>query len=397
MAYFDKYGAEFSDDRKTLVKCPTNIQGEYVVPEEVEDIEVYAFHESKGLTSISIPKSTIGRRHFNLSFILEEHGKMAAFHVDPKNPKYSSVDGVLFNKSKTKLIQYPPGKQGKYVIPASVKEIWFRAFCGCEGLTSITIPNTVQLVLDGAFAGCSNLKEIVFEDGFKKIRGNDVFVGCNSLKSVVLPGSLVSPGRCTFAACNNLRKVMIQEGMKKMSGDAFQECQNIELLKIPSTMRHIYPPLFPYGTYSAFIDVAKDNPYYKSVNGSLYTKGGQKVLYARIVDAKCEIEEGVKSFDSTLLPADRDLKMLILPSTIRQLTIFHEPADTNTIDEIHIRVADPGRIKYEIQGVCGKINSDELRKELSDHTILYVPKGSEQLYHAHPYFGLFKYIKEEML
>lgn len=395
MAYFDKYGAEFSDDRKTLVKCPKEIQGEYVVPEGVVDIEVYAFHECKDLTSIRIPKSTIGRRHFVLFFILEEHGKVVSFHVDPENPIYCSVDGVLFNKSKTMLIQYPPAKQGAYVIPASVKEIYIGAFQACKRITSITIPNTIHYIYSSAFAGCPNLKEIIFEDGFRKIGGGCVFACCNSLRSIVLPGSLVSPGRRTFAACENLREVTILEGIKKMSGDAFQECQNIELLKIPSTMRHIYPPMFPYGAYSAFIDVAKDNPYYKSVNGSLYTKGGQKVLYARIVDAKCEIEEGVKSFDSTLLPADRDLKMLILPSTIRQLTIFHEPSHTNTIDEIHIRVADPGRIKYEIHGVCGKINSNELRKELSNHTILYVPKGSEHLYCAHPYFGLFKYIKEE--
>jgi hypothetical protein len=35
MAHFDKYGVKFSVDRKTLAKCPKDIQGEYVIPNNV--------------------------------------------------------------------------------------------------------------------------------------------------------------------------------------------------------------------------------------------------------------------------------------------------------------------------------------------------------------------------
>ena len=55
MAYFDKYGVEFSDDRKTLIKCPRDFKGEYIIPEETETINAYAFEGCKNLRGISIP------------------------------------------------------------------------------------------------------------------------------------------------------------------------------------------------------------------------------------------------------------------------------------------------------------------------------------------------------
>ena len=57
MAYFDKYGVEFSDDRKILVRCPKDFQGEYVIPDGVTSIADFAFSDCTGLTSVTIPDS----------------------------------------------------------------------------------------------------------------------------------------------------------------------------------------------------------------------------------------------------------------------------------------------------------------------------------------------------
>ena len=68
--------------------------------------------------------------------------------MDALNSVYSSVDGVLFNKSQTTLIQYPGGKAGSYTIPNSVTSIGDYAFSGCTSLTSVTIPNSVTSIGD---------------------------------------------------------------------------------------------------------------------------------------------------------------------------------------------------------------------------------------------------------
>ena len=57
MAYIDKYGVEFSDDRQTLVGFPRDFHGAYVVPDDVTEIAESAFWCCGKLVSIVIPDS----------------------------------------------------------------------------------------------------------------------------------------------------------------------------------------------------------------------------------------------------------------------------------------------------------------------------------------------------
>jgi hypothetical protein len=84
-----------------------------------------AFSSCTSLTSVTIPNSvtSIGSGAFSGCTSL------SAITVEALNSFYSSVDGVLFNKSQTTLIQYPGGKAGSYTIPNSVTSIagWGRS------------------------------------------------------------------------------------------------------------------------------------------------------------------------------------------------------------------------------------------------------------------------------
>jgi hypothetical protein len=103
------------------------------------------------MTNVTIPNSvtSIGRGAF------EGCTSLSAISVDASNVVYSSVDGVLFNRSQTILIQYPSGKAGAYMVPNSVISIGAAAFQRCTSLTDITIPNSVTSIEDHAFADCS--------------------------------------------------------------------------------------------------------------------------------------------------------------------------------------------------------------------------------------------------
>ena len=91
--------------------------------------------------------------------------------VDALNSVYSSVDGVLFNKSQTTLIQYPGGKAGSYTIPNSVTSIGDCAFDGCTSLTSVTIPNSVTSIGDCAFDYCTSLTSVTIPSSVTNIEG----------------------------------------------------------------------------------------------------------------------------------------------------------------------------------------------------------------------------------
>jgi hypothetical protein len=87
---------------------------------------------------------------------------LTAITVDPANPNYSnSIEGVLFSKDGTSLLQYPSDLPGPYTIPDTVTYIGYGAFAGSEHLGSIAVPNAVTNIGDRAF-GNSYLVNISF-------------------------------------------------------------------------------------------------------------------------------------------------------------------------------------------------------------------------------------------
>jgi hypothetical protein len=77
------------------------------IPNSVTSIETGAFDRCTSLTSVTIPDSvtSIGE------LVFQGCSSLATINVDPANTAYISEDGVLYNKNKTTLIQYPAKKQ----------------------------------------------------------------------------------------------------------------------------------------------------------------------------------------------------------------------------------------------------------------------------------------------
>jgi hypothetical protein len=107
--------------------------------------------------------------------------------VDQGNANYTSDSyGVLFDKEKTLLIQYPIGNtRSKYVIPDGVKRIGVSAFSNCTSLTDITLPEGLISIGDYAFANCSSLTGITISAGVTSI-GSGAFSNCNGLTDITI-------------------------------------------------------------------------------------------------------------------------------------------------------------------------------------------------------------------
>lgn len=148
--YASEDGVLFSKDITEILLYPMGRKGDYTVPNSVKTISGEAFSECEGLTSISIPSSvtTIGRTPF------AGCNSLVSITVAPENSAYASVDGVLFSKDITRIIQCPIGKHGDYVIPNTVQIIDIGAFYHCANLTSIFIPNSVKSIGSSAFDCC---------------------------------------------------------------------------------------------------------------------------------------------------------------------------------------------------------------------------------------------------
>ena len=211
-----------------------------VIPDSVREIGMSAFEDCDSLKSVVLGKSVIELEDDDM---FSECSSLKSITVSPDNSIYSSENGVLFNKNKTILIQYPIGKEeSSYTIPDSVKEIEVSAFNECSSLKSITvspnntkfgseegvlfdkdkttlikypigkeeksytIPNSVTKIEDSAFMYCSSLESITISDSVTEI-GIMAFSGCNSLKSITIPETVTSISTYCFSGCTGLESI----------------------------------------------------------------------------------------------------------------------------------------------------------------------------------------------
>ncbi len=296
-------GVLFNKNKTTLIQYPCGKQGAYTIPDSVTSIGNYAFNSCNALKSVTIPNSvtsigsdafrgcvslttvtisngvtSIGSYAFygcdSLTSITIPYsvtsigsdafwycGSLTAINVSSGNANYTSVDGVLFNKNNTTLIQYPCGKQGAYTIPDSVTSIGSSAFLECASLTSITIPDSVTSIGSDAFRGCVSLTSITIPDSVTSIRsrafldcysltsitipnsvtsiGEDAFLDCDSLTSITIPDSVTSIGSGAFAYCDSLTSVTIGNSVTSIGSDAFASCDSLTSVTIPNSVTSI--------------------------------------------------------------------------------------------------------------------------------------------------------------
>ena len=252
------------------------------IPDSVEIIAQYAFYGCESLTNITIPDSviTIGEWAFgdctnlvnvkigNNVTTLDKYvfsgcyniknlaisesvttigesafarcDSLTGITVDKENQYYSSDEyGVLFDKTKTTLLEYPVGNtRTSYTIPDGVTVIDTQAFLECENLTSVTIPNSVISIGNGAFRECSSLTSIIIPDGITIIN-EDTFLGCINLASVTIPNSVTIIGNAAFRECTSLTSITIPDSVTTIDNYAFEFCSGFTGITIPNSVTTI--------------------------------------------------------------------------------------------------------------------------------------------------------------
>jgi hypothetical protein len=160
--YSSQDGVLYNKDKTSLIQYPAGkTDTTFTIPDSVTSIG-NAFYYCTKLTSIIIPNSvtSIGWAAFGRCYSL------TAINVDAGNTAYSSDNGVLYNKTKTTLIQYPVKKtDSTFTIPDSVTSIEGSAFQNCTSLTSVTIPGSVTTIGWNAFLNCTSLTSVTFATG----------------------------------------------------------------------------------------------------------------------------------------------------------------------------------------------------------------------------------------
>ena len=162
---------------------------------------------------------------------------------------------------------FPDSIFGHVNLPSSINgvplaRIWAGAFRGCTGLSSVTIPNSVESIGDNAFNGCSGLSSVEIPSSVSKI-GAKAFSGCNALSSVKIPNSVTSIGSGAFEGCapalydtktipgltlvdgwvighdDSLSGELDLTGCRGIGNNAFMGCTGISSVTIPNSVESI--------------------------------------------------------------------------------------------------------------------------------------------------------------
>ena len=106
------------------------------------------------------------------------------------------------------------------------------------GLTAYTVPASVTELAEGAFASCTSLESIVLPEGMTSIADN-AFEGCSALREVTLPSTLKTLNYACFGWCSSLTNIVLPEGTEKLDWSVFASCTSLSSVTIPSSVKTI--------------------------------------------------------------------------------------------------------------------------------------------------------------
>ena len=119
-----------------------------------------------------------------------------------------------------------------------VTEIGEWAFYECDGITSVTIPNSVKTIGEWAFLRCTALQSIDIPASVTTI-GEGAFAGCKALQSIDIPASVTTIRERAFAGCGALQSIHIPASVKTIRQWAFAGCGALQSIHIPASVTTI--------------------------------------------------------------------------------------------------------------------------------------------------------------
>ena len=205
---------------------------------------------------------------------------LTSIAVNPTNAYYSSTNGVLFNKSRNVLLEYPGAAIGNYTVPTNVIIVAGASFEYSTGVSGVSLGTNVTSIQSFAFYDCSALTNISVNSTnlyysstngvlFDKkqtdliqypsgLPGSYVipatvtnlesgsFGDAFGLTSVVIPDSVKGIGAETFYSCEHLASASLGNGVTSIGQQAFYYCTNLQEVAIPNSVTNIATFAFYY-------------------------------------------------------------------------------------------------------------------------------------------------------
>ena len=354
------------------------------IPSSVSTIDYWAFGGCTSLTDLTLPENltVVGRYAFyGTPWYAEQYNKA------PEGLFY--IGSILFGYKGDK-------PTGELVIKEGTTCIGFEAFKRCNGLTSVTIPSSVNYVDYGAFEDCTGLQAVHITDlvAWCGIAFQDEAVGSSSnplskahhlylngeeVTDLVIPEGVNSIGDYAFDYCTALTSVTIPDGVTTIGTKAFRGCESLKNVIIPSSITTIGGNAFIWCFNLEAVHISDlaawcGISFYWTANPLYY--GAHLFLNGNEV-TDLVIPEGVASIGDGAFRGCSSLISVTIPNSINNIGEYAFSGCrglTNVISQIE----EP----FEFLDNVFEMYYDEPYERYFISATLYVPKGCKERYES---------------
>lgn len=365
------------------------------IPDGVPSLYYGTFSGCTSLKSIEIPKSLISISgnlfrsctSLNAVYITDIASWCDIFFFDVEsNPLYIAKNLYLNNTLVTTL-----------EIPSSVTSIGLYAFYNCINLKSVTFGRNSEATFIGssAFYGCTSLSSIMLPENLTSIGSNafyntafynnknnwvnkvlyldnylieaktdisgsysvnsgttliagHAFDECENLESIKIPYGVTFIGSYAFYGCTSLSSVDIPSGVATIGGYAFYDCTSLLSIDIPSSVTSIGNSAF-YNCTSLEIVTFGENSQLTSINVGMFYKC-TNLKSIEIPDSVTHIGNAAFRFCENLksVTLGENSKLTYIGAAFRGCTSLESIVIPAGVNYIHCAFADCENLKSVI-------------------------------------------------
>lgn len=326
----------------------------------------------------------------------------------------TSVEKVVIENGVTQICEsaFSYFDALKYVeISESVTEIGNGAFSDCENLEKLDVceenivydsRNNCNAIIDTdtnmLIAGCQNT---IIPSDIKHI-GDYAFDGCTKIKNIEIPNELQSIGKSAFSGCISLESITLPDSVESIGSRAFTSCRKLITINIPTSFTEVTTGY----NYSSFfsecfrecrklqqINVSEDSTKYKSIDGVLFDKNTNELLYCpEGKKGEYIVPKGTTSIHSYAFAFNRNLSKITISEGNERIgeNAFYQ-CESLTCINIPISTSD-----IEVDGInyclsLSEINVDKNNMNYtSDSGVLYDKKMNTLIRYPNSKAGSYK-------
>ena len=220
--------------------------------------------------SLTIPKEVthggITYTVTSVEFVYQWGTTLQSVTVASDNEFLSSQDGVIFNKDKTVLLGYLPGRPNAfYDVPASVTKLGKASFGNISALTSVTLPDGLKTIDWLVFYECPNLAALNLPSSLESI--GDYSLREIKVSSIIVPENITVLKTSFLAYCRELTSVVLPSTLTQIGWYSFSDDPKLKTV----TCKAATPPVIEAGDHVF--------DYTPIASATLIVPAGSKALY----------------------------------------------------------------------------------------------------------------------